>query len=318
MQDYGIPGDFGDALFDWWKELGPPTRWKNIGDGEGQQKEPSRTPSDFWSLDWTKLHKRGCNGLCCSSWASHGDGLGAEDAALAANVVWQLMVDDLKWALADVLTQDRTAMEAWDAEKEEERREEMEAEKEEEDRAAAAKKTAAQNSKGRKMPAKAKKSALTKEKAVAKEPATKKRKRAGEVNDLPAAKKQAAASNAASTTSQNLGIGSAVQNDAGNSMGNATVSSAIPTLPAADPTSSANQPTSAPSTSGAPVIANSTGGAMEVQVPAAVPALPLRQTQPDLDLDPFADNSGLTAEELAEISMDPDMEDEENNDDPDA
>jgi hypothetical protein len=124
---------------------------------------------------------------------------------------------------------------------------------------------------------------------------------------------QAAGSIAASATSQNLG--STVQDDAGDSTGNTTVSSAIPTLPAAEPTassSSANQPTSAPSTSGAPVIANSTGsnGAMDVQVPGG-PALALRQTQPDLDLDPFADNSGLTAEELAEISMDPDAEDEE-------
>ncbi|KAJ7885146.1 hypothetical protein B0H14DRAFT_2564089 [Mycena olivaceomarginata] len=290
MQDYGIPGDFGDALFDWWKELGPPTRWKNVGDGEGQQKEPSRTPSDFWSLDWTKLHKRGPQRPCA---ARPGPRMRRR--------------------------------------KSEERR--LEAEKEEEDRAAAAKKTAAQNGKGRKAPVKAKKSALTKEKAVAKEPATKKRKRAGEVDDLPAAKKVAtpaerprpkaltrgarrtAAGNAPSKDAsnmdrapprKNLGIGSAVQNDASNSTGNATVSSAIPTLPAADPTSSANQPTSAPSTSGAPVIANSTGGAMEVQ------------TQPDLDLDPFADNSGLTAEELAEISMDPDAEDEENDDDPDA
>jgi hypothetical protein len=31
--------------------------------------------------------------------------------------------------------------------------------------------------------------------------------------------------------------------------------------------------------------------------------------KPDFDVDPFADGTGLTAEELAEISMDPDAED---------
>jgi hypothetical protein len=30
-----------------------------------------------------------------------------------------------------------------------------------------------------------------------------------------------------------------------------------------------------------------------------------------LDVDPFSDNSGLTAEELAEISMDPDADDDD-------
>jgi hypothetical protein len=185
MQDYEIPDDFGDDLFDWWKELGPPARWENVGDG-GQQKEPSRAPSDVWPLYWTKLHKRGRNGpvlfvLGLAWWgqkicnAAAGDGLGAEDAALAANLVWQLMVDDVGWVMADILTQDRIGMESWDAEKEQERREEAEAEKEEEERAAATKKTAAQNDKGKKAPGKAKKSAPAKQKTVMKEPATKKR-----------------------------------------------------------------------------------------------------------------------------------------------
>jgi hypothetical protein len=163
---------------------------------------------------------------------------------------------------------------------------------------------------------------------------------------------QTEASNAATTTSQNLVTGSAVQNDAGNSAGNATVSSAIATLPAAEPTanqpmsasstggapvianvigsndaqvaalalpqtqpdptsssSSSNQPTSAPSTGGAPVITNTIGSSG-----TQVAALALPQIQPDLDLDPFADNSGLTAEELAEISLDPDAEDDDNDD----
>jgi hypothetical protein len=33
--------------------------------------------------------------------------------------------------------------------------------------------------------------------------------------------------------------------------------------------------------------------------------------KPDFDVDPFADGTGLTAEELAEISMDPDAEDDD-------
>ncbi|KAJ7748996.1 hypothetical protein B0H14DRAFT_3167024 [Mycena olivaceomarginata] len=197
MQDYGIFDNFGDDLLDWWKELGPAARWNNVGDGEGQLKKPSRTSSDCWSLHWTKLRKRGHNGpvllvLGLAWWgqkicnAATGGGLGAEDTVLAANMVWQLMVDDIKWVLADILMQDRSAMETWG--KEQECREE-EGEKKGEEWATAAKKTAAQNDKGRKAPGKAKKSVPAKEKAVMKEPATKKRKRAGEVEDLPAAKK---------------------------------------------------------------------------------------------------------------------------------
>jgi hypothetical protein len=42
MRDYPISDDFGNELFQWWKELGPPTCWANVGDGEGQTKEPGR------------------------------------------------------------------------------------------------------------------------------------------------------------------------------------------------------------------------------------------------------------------------------------
>jgi hypothetical protein len=122
MRDFKISPEFGDELFQWWKDLGPPTRWESVGDDEGQKKEPSRVGSDWWSLDWIKLHKRGRNGIVLLvlglAWlgqsicnAAAGDGLGAGEAALEANKVWQFMVDDIAWVLRDVLTQGRTGME---------------------------------------------------------------------------------------------------------------------------------------------------------------------------------------------------------------
>jgi hypothetical protein len=122
MRDFKISPEFGDELFQWWKDLGPPTRWESVGDDEGQKKEPSRVGSDWWSLDWIKLHKRGRNGIVLLvlglAWqgqsicnAAVGDGLGAREAALEANKVWQFMVDDIAWVLRDVLTQGRTGME---------------------------------------------------------------------------------------------------------------------------------------------------------------------------------------------------------------
>ncbi|KAJ7843568.1 hypothetical protein B0H14DRAFT_2585705 [Mycena olivaceomarginata] len=62
--DYHIGSDFGDQLFDWWKDLGAADRWTGVG----------------------------------------------------ANKLWQLMVEDITWVLKDVLTQDRAAVEEWQAE----------------------------------------------------------------------------------------------------------------------------------------------------------------------------------------------------------
>lgn len=108
------------------------------GDKEGQRKEPSRVHSNWWLLDWSKLHKQGHNGiilliLSLAWWgqsicnASAGNGLGAGEAALEANTVWQFMVDNIKWVLQDILTQGWTGMEGLTMREEEAVREEAEA-----------------------------------------------------------------------------------------------------------------------------------------------------------------------------------------------
>jgi hypothetical protein len=61
--DYLVGADFGAQLLDWWKNLGPPIRWVDVGEGKGKNKEPSHIASKFWMLDWQKLHKRGWNGV---------------------------------------------------------------------------------------------------------------------------------------------------------------------------------------------------------------------------------------------------------------
>ncbi|KAJ7895628.1 hypothetical protein B0H14DRAFT_2558683 [Mycena olivaceomarginata] len=109
MRDFEIGQEFGDELFHNW-----------------------------WLLDWSKLHKRGHNSIIllilglvwwgqsiCN--ASTGDRLGAGEAALEANTVWQFMVDDIKWVLRDVLTQGRIGMEGLTMREEEAAREEAEA-----------------------------------------------------------------------------------------------------------------------------------------------------------------------------------------------
>jgi hypothetical protein len=137
MRDFRISSDFGGELLQWWKDLGPPKRWVDVGDAEGQRKEPSRVSSDWWLLDWNKLHKRGWNGvvlliLGLAWWgqsicnAAAGDGLGAGEAALDANTVWKFMVDDIEWALQDTLTQGRTGTETLVAREAQEARGEVE------------------------------------------------------------------------------------------------------------------------------------------------------------------------------------------------
>jgi hypothetical protein len=92
-------------------------------------KEPGRVRG--WTGDWAKLHKRGRNGpvlliLGLAWWgqsicnAAAAAGLGAGEATLETNAVWNLLVDDIQWALAHVLTQDRVVMEAWSKDREEE------------------------------------------------------------------------------------------------------------------------------------------------------------------------------------------------------
>ncbi|KAJ7797239.1 hypothetical protein B0H14DRAFT_3493972 [Mycena olivaceomarginata] len=165
---YHIGSDFGDQLFDWWKDLGAADRWTGVG-GEGEKSEASRVQSDFFIHDWIKLH-----------------GIGADDAALAANKLWQLMVEDITWVLKDVLTQDHAAVEEWQAEKAIEQREmedNMEemgdaVEKEGEDATDKTKKT---------LPKPAKKPT----KAAKGQPVTASKKRkCGEDGNVPAAKKQ--------------------------------------------------------------------------------------------------------------------------------
>ncbi|KAF8145018.1 hypothetical protein K438DRAFT_2028941 [Mycena galopus ATCC 62051] len=127
LKDYTIGPHFGTELMEWWQDLGPATRWENVGEAEGRQKEPSRIVTDFWSVDWGKLQKRGRNGvilliLGLAWWgqsvcnAAAGDGIGAGEAALEALKPWQLMVDDMRWVLEEVLTQGK--MDGVDAERE--------------------------------------------------------------------------------------------------------------------------------------------------------------------------------------------------------
>ncbi|KAJ7794516.1 hypothetical protein B0H14DRAFT_3496883 [Mycena olivaceomarginata] len=112
-KDYPVGTDFGDQLLDWWKDLGVRGRWTGV----------------------EKLHKQGRNGagppglgpclvrqnICNRAVA---DGIGADEAALAASKPFQLLVDDVTWVLKDVLTQDRPAAEEWLADKARREREE--------------------------------------------------------------------------------------------------------------------------------------------------------------------------------------------------
>ncbi|KAJ7716491.1 hypothetical protein B0H14DRAFT_3522254 [Mycena olivaceomarginata] len=368
MRDYTISNDFGNELFQWWKELGPPTRWENVGNGDGQTKEPGRVRG--WTGDWARLHRRGRNGpvlliLGLAWWgqaiynAAAADGLGAGEAALEASAVWNLLVNDMQWVLACVLTQDRDAMEAWEKGREEEAREmAAESEKEAEEPAVEPKgkgKKAAAKKGSKAVPAK-EKVASAKEKPA---PAGGKRKR-GDEKDLPPAKKVAEAkaverpkpkpltrgartrasaeqeasneepSNRAEIQSlSNAGGGAGnpfpvvataqTQTDAGNASTTVTATSSTMSIPPATTTSPCPEPVeghlgeSLPSTSG--VLNTSRAGTtgkntMDFDADT-IDNIPSQIAAAGLDVDPFADNSGLTAEELAEISMDPDAEDDD-------
>ncbi|KAJ7807701.1 hypothetical protein B0H14DRAFT_2609490 [Mycena olivaceomarginata] len=90
-KDYPVGTDFGDQLLDWWKDLGV----RAVG----------------------LVSESICNRAVA-------DGIGADEAALAASKPFQLLVDDVTWVLKDVLTQDRPAAEEWLADKARREREE--------------------------------------------------------------------------------------------------------------------------------------------------------------------------------------------------
>ncbi|KAF8192866.1 hypothetical protein K438DRAFT_1969980 [Mycena galopus ATCC 62051] len=120
FKDYTITAEFGAELFEWWRDLGPQNRWREVGEAERHHWEASRVRTDFWSIDWGKLGKRGRNGVVLPilglAWwgqsicnAAVGEGLGAGEAALEANLLWQLMVEDVGWFLKEVLPQPQMA-----------------------------------------------------------------------------------------------------------------------------------------------------------------------------------------------------------------
>ncbi|KAJ7663694.1 hypothetical protein B0H14DRAFT_3539859 [Mycena olivaceomarginata] len=340
MRDYPISDDFGNELFQWWKELGPPTRWENVGDGDSQTKEPGRVQG--WTGDWAKLQKRGRNGpvlliLGLAWWgqaicnAAAADGPGAGEAALEANAVWNLLVNDIQWALAHVLTQDCNAMEAWEKDREEEAREmAAESEKEAEETAVEpkgrGKKTAAK--KVSKAPPAQGKVTSAKDKAA---PAGGKRKR-GDERDLPAAKRvaetkrverpkpkpltkgartHAAAEEASKQPSHMAEIQSRsnAAGGAGDPFPTSLVAAQADAGHASTTVTSISTVSIPPATTTSP--ADATGeNTMNVDADT-IDDIPPQKVAAALDVDPFADNSGLTAEELAEISMDPDAEDDD-------
>jgi hypothetical protein len=116
FKDYTVTAKFGAELFEWWRDLGPQNRWKEVGEAEDSHWEASRIHTDFWSIDWGKLGKRGRNGMVLLilglAWwgqsvcnAAVGEGLGAGEVALQTNQLWQLMVEDVWWVLKEVLPQ---------------------------------------------------------------------------------------------------------------------------------------------------------------------------------------------------------------------
>ncbi|KAJ7841674.1 hypothetical protein B0H13DRAFT_1910139 [Mycena leptocephala] len=132
--DYNVGADFGQQLFTWWKELGPRRRWKELADGE----HPARDVKG-WE-DWGRLNVSGRNGplLIVVGLAWWGQtiwnegavaGLEGGEAALSAATDWRFLVEDVTWALKEVLPRDREGEDKEDKEREENEREQKEVEK---------------------------------------------------------------------------------------------------------------------------------------------------------------------------------------------
>lgn len=132
--DYNVGADFGQQLFTWWKELGPRRRWKELADGEHLARDVKG-----WE-DWGRLNVSGRNGplLIVVGLAWWGQtiwnegavaGLEGGEAALSAATDWRFLVEDVTWALKEVLPRDREGEDKEDKEREENEREQKEVEK---------------------------------------------------------------------------------------------------------------------------------------------------------------------------------------------
>ncbi|KAJ7178452.1 hypothetical protein C8R43DRAFT_1117840 [Mycena crocata] len=379
--DFPIAADFGKSLKQWWVELGPKTRWDNVGDGEGQTRTPEHPHSAFRSGLWSRLNTTsGRNGpalivLGLAWWGQRicndaaGDGLGAGEAALDTCHDWQILVEDVKWVLENMLTQGRTEMEEFAAGKEREREEEKEEPEREpgEEQAVQPKKTKGKAPR-KSTTAKSALKKVEKDKDATQKPAARKRKRAAvdeEPDEMPASKKQslpvprpkpqrltrnALARRAeelqeelrsgmknlpltsTSGSPESIGKPSAAEGTgtevtAGNegagiaSQAVAVSSQAASQAPTPNPAESAIFPpaTRLPDTDisllSIPTShVDSTNTLSSVIASGQNDVIVLNESTGkniDLELDPFADLSGLTEEERYEMSMDPDADEEE-------
>ncbi|KAF8197799.1 hypothetical protein K438DRAFT_1967359 [Mycena galopus ATCC 62051] len=345
FKDYAVRPEFGAELFDWWKQLGPPQRWADVG--EGKKKEASRKASDFFSLTWSKLFKRGRNGvvlliLGLAWWgqsicnAAAKDGLGAEAVALASDELWGLLVEDIRWALDDVLTQGRAQMEAGDARRAREGNEEA-AEKaaaaadkkakkgkrtkrkrtdEEEEGSPPAKKVVTGKSQERPKPRPLTRSART--------------LRATNPSGFPAAGEEMETSGSGDTSMKDTAVEAgtdAPQNTAVLPRGPDSLSALVVDQtsgrrsPSLNPAVTSQPDDAAPANSGSAVMSQD----VDIDGPDAEQILKLRAELAELrktvnttngladplDLDPFANDFGLTPEELAEVALDQEADEEE-------
>ncbi|KAJ7761158.1 hypothetical protein DFH07DRAFT_957230 [Mycena maculata] len=273
------------------------------------------------------------------------DGLGGGDMALAAAADWAFMVNDVEWVLRAVLTQGRAAMDAHERGEENvegEGEEEMSTEKKTEKPRG---KTGA-----KKMGPAAKAATGKKRKRVAAgepqedSPPTKTRKQTTEDRPRPKPRPNGAATRASThgagliatsmvggeentqtqaqapetpATSQK---DSPVQDIANPHSGTSTDVNAVSLSTALVPTSeTVSGATASPSAEPGIVTSESARVRMEVDEEGAPSAeiLLLRAKLAEgrkasaLDLDPFAEQEGLTAEELAEMNADPEVDEDE-------